>query len=190
MHHRTPLPANATFSKSLDIFRNHDTLIKLDPDLASYEKVDAWDTPVTYDDTKPEDTFYYKINDHMATLPKGLWDTTVSYQAAITNIPNGVRWVIRAPLGIVQRSNWTVEPATTEDLSPENQDAGMNGVQNDGEGVATDVGATGRLVLVEDVNIKCSTFLIGTVKAKCEEQWPNVHKKWLEHLEEVEKLKD
>jgi hypothetical protein len=109
------------------------------------------------------DTMYYKITDTMHTLPKGLWDTTVCYNAAITNIENGVKWLIHAPLGIVQRSSWTVEPVTEAD------DAGDS-----------------TLCLVEVIDISCSRLLIGTVRSKHEEHWKTIHVKWVEYLEAVD----
>jgi hypothetical protein len=42
-----------------------------------------------------------------------------------------------------------------------------------------------RLVLVEDVEIRCSRLLVGTAKGKCEENWKGVHKRWLENLEKL-----
>jgi hypothetical protein len=101
----------------------------------------------------------------MHTLPRGLWDTNVSFNAEITDVENGVKWVIKAPLGLVQTSAWSVEPAEEKD-----------GVE----------GEEGRLVLVEDVEIRCSRLLIGTVSAKCEENWRGVHGRWVEHLNKVD----
>lgn len=36
--------------------------------------------------------------------------------------------------------------------------------------------------LVEDVEIKANRMLVGTVKGKCEENWPGAHGKFLKHL--------
>jgi len=95
------------------------------------------------------------------------WDTTVSYHAEITDIEKGVEWVIRAPLGLVQRTLWTVETAGEKDEEVE-----------EGE-------REKRLVLVEDVEIRCPRLLVGTAKGKCEGNWKGVHKKWLENLEKM-----
>src|SRR6201995_2380738 len=160
LHHRTVLPANATKEKALAIFRNHDNLIRLDPDLQNYETMPA----------EPSDspqTKRYNITDVMHTLPRGLWDTTVSFSAEITDIDDGVEWVVRAPLGLVQKSIWTVEPAAEKDT--------------EAEGEAFD----GRWVLVEDVEITCSRLLLGTVKGKCEENWRGVHQRWIQKLNDI-----
>jgi len=159
LHHRTLLPPTATLASANSIFRNHDTLIRLDPDLASY------DTIPPPPDAADDKTKYYKITDVMHTLPRGLWDTNVSFTAEITDVENGVKWVIKAPLGLVQTSVWNVQPAGEQD-----------GVGDKEE----------RLVLVEDVEIKCSRLLIGTVSGKCEENWRGVHGRWVEHLEKLD----
>lgn len=161
LHHRTVLPPSATSEKALSLMRNHDLLIRLDPDLSSYETLQP---PANA--ANPE-TKYYKVTDTMHTLPAHLWDTTVSFHAEITDIEKGVEWVIRAPLGLVQRSLWTVEMASEKDEEVE-----------EGE-------REKRLVLVEDVEIQCSRLLVGTAKGKCEENWKGVHKRWLENLEKL-----
>jgi len=161
LYHRTVLPLTATKDKALQVFHNHDSLIRLDPDLQKYESAprEPTDLPTTY---------RYHITDVMHTLPANLWDTSVSFSASLTNIDNGVEWVIKAPLGLVQKSMWTVE------------DAGEKDQEVEGEAVE------GRLVLVEDVEIKCSRLLVGTVRGKCEENWRGVHERWIKKLEELE----
>lgn len=157
--HRTPLPPTVTLDKALKVFRNHDILIRLDPEFASYETL-----PASIDTSKPSNpaTKHYKVTDHMHTLPAGLWDTTVSFHADITDLDNGVEWMITAPLGLTQRSLWTV----TKNEEPQ-----------EGEG---------EWVLTEDVEIKCSRLLIGTVKGKSEESWRGVHERFLGHVLSVE----
>jgi hypothetical protein len=99
----------------------------------------------------------------MHTLPRGLWDTTVSFESEITDLDNGCRWVIRAPLGLLQTSTWAIVAA------------------DEAEG-----GKDGALVLVEDVVIACSRLLVGTVRGKCEENWRGVHGRFVEHLEKLQ----
>lgn len=154
------LPRSTTKAQAVAVFRNHDTLIRLDPELKEYE---ACPPP----EGAKENTKFYKITDIMHTLPKGLWDTTVSFTAEITDIENGVYWVVKAPLGLVQQSTWTVEPAGEKDE------------------VETSGGKEERLVLVEDVDITCNRILMGTVKGKCEENWKGVHARWIEHLKKM-----
>lgn len=105
----------------------------------------------------------------MHTLPKGLWDTTVTFEADITNTADGIEWVIRAPLGLVQRTTWRV--VKRESLGDEK---GAN-VTEEGEGEWS---------LVEDVEIKANRVLVGTVKGKCEGNWRGVHGRFVGHLRE------
>ena len=68
--------------------------------------------------------------------------------------------MVRAPLGLVQTSRWTVE---RDEAAAEGEDE--------------------RWTLVEDVTIRCSRLLVGTVRAKCEENWRGTHERWLAQLE-------
>jgi hypothetical protein len=144
--------------KALSLMHNHGIMIRLDPDLVSYEECPP------ANDSANSKTKTYKITDAIHTLPRGLWDTTVAFVAEITDIENGVEWVIKAPLGLVQTSFWTVQPASEEDVEEKE----------------------GRLTIVEDVEIKCSRLLVGTVKAKCEENWKGLHSRWIEKLNSLE----
>jgi hypothetical protein len=104
----------------------------------------------------------------MHTLPKGLWDTTVTFESLITNTEDGVEWVIKAPLGLLQRTQWRL----VERSELESGDAGTEGKgEEDG------------LCLVEDVEITASRLLVGTVKGKCEENWKGIHGKFVGHLQ-------
>lgn len=95
----------------------------------------------------------------MRALPKGLWDSTVTFEAQMRDVEDGVEWVIKAPLGLVQRVWWRVRRREGE------------------EGWE----------LVEEAEIKGSRFLVGTVRAKCEENWRGVHGRFVERLEEAVK---
>lgn len=44
----------------------------------------------------------------------------------------------------------------------------------------------GEWLLTEDVEIKCSRLLIGTVMGKSEESWRGVHERFLGHVLKVE----
>lgn len=103
----------------------------------------------------------------MNALPKGLWDTTVTFEAEMTDVEDGLLWVIKAPLGLVQRTTWRL--LKTESL-------GEDGVGGEDEG------GRGAWSLVEDVEIKANRMLVGTVKGKCEENWRGIHKKFVGHL--------
>ncbi|KAF2652002.1 hypothetical protein K491DRAFT_605800, partial [Lophiostoma macrostomum CBS 122681] len=167
LHHTTPLPPSTTFAAALSKLQDHELLIRLDPEFASYETLPA---PPDAPNTKR-----YKVTDHMHTLPKGLWDTTVSFESLITNTETGVEWVIKAPLGLVQRTTWrVVEGGEVQDeVKAEGEGKGDRTGDGNGEG----------LCLVEDVEITASRLLVGTVKGKCEENWKGIHGRFVGHLQ-------
>ncbi|KAF1843170.1 uncharacterized protein K460DRAFT_368088 [Cucurbitaria berberidis CBS 394.84] len=159
LHHVTLLPRGTEFQHALSHLHNHDLLIRLDPELAHYETLPA--------DPANPNAKRYKVTDHMHTLPKGLWDTTVAFEADITDTDDGILWAIKAPLGLVQRTTWRL--LKTETLA-----------QEDVGGVAES--ERGEWSLVEDVEIKANRMLVGTVKGKCEENWRGVHARFVGHL--------
>jgi hypothetical protein len=103
----------------------------------------------------------------MHALPKGLWDSTVSFEAEMTNTDDGILWIIKAPLGLMQRTTWRC--LKTESLADEDK-----------------VGTESEWSLVEDVEIKANRLLVGTVKSKCEENWKGAHGKFVGHLKAEE----
>lgn len=166
LHHVTPLPAGTTFEAALDNLQNHDLLIRLDPELAHYESLPS-------EESAPN-TKRYKVTDHMHTLPKGLWDTTVTFESQITNTEDGVEWVIKAPLGLVQRTTWKL--VRREDVGKGKEKASEDDASEEQKSEWS---------LVEDVEIKASRLLVGTVKGKCEENWRGIHGKFVGHLKSV-----
>jgi hypothetical protein len=169
LHHVTPLPPGTTFEAAMALLQNHDLLIKLDPEHASYETLPA-------DPSDDPRTKRYKVTDHMHTLPKGLWDTTVSFESHITNRDDGIAWLVKAPLGLVQSTTWRL--VRSEEV----------GTGKERVGVADDVGGEGsEWCLVEDVEIRASRLLVGTVKGKCEGNWRGIHGKFVEHLKGASK---
>ncbi|KAF2118023.1 hypothetical protein BDV96DRAFT_644354 [Lophiotrema nucula] len=166
LNHITPLPAGTTFASALVRLQDHDLLIKLDPELAHYE---ALPTEASAPDTKR-----YKVTDHMHTLPKGLWDTTVTFECQLTNTEDGVKWVIKAPLGLLQTTTWRI-------VKKEELEKGKERASDD-----EDAGAKVEWCLVEDVEIKASRLLVGTVKSKCEENWRGIHRTFVGHLKGVD----
>ena len=148
----------------MEVLQNHDQLIRLDPELAHYEALPSLPSA--------PDTKRYKVTDKMHTLPKGLWDTTVTFEADITNTEDGIEWVIRAPLGLLQKTTWRV-------LKRESQEEmGVNMINKLSE-----------WELVEDVEIKANRMLVGTVKGKCEANWRDVHRRFVGHLMESAEMK-
>lgn len=140
-----------TFEDGVALLRDHPFLIQLDPEFVKY----------TVDEPPPGGdpaTKYYTVTDHMDALPAGLWDTTVSFKSEITDIPTGIKWFIKAPLGLAQTTYWTIEP-----------------VEDPGTGFC----------LCEKIEITCSRLLIGTVKSKCEGNYPGVHGKIVDKLASI-----
>ncbi|PVH94669.1 hypothetical protein DM02DRAFT_183505 [Periconia macrospinosa] len=168
LHHITPLPASTTSSSALTKLQDHDLLIRLDPELAHYETLPSEPSAPT--------TKRYKVTDHMHTLPKGLWDTTVTFESQITNTETGVAWVVKAPLGLVQRTTWNVVKRSEVEGEEVVEAQWNHTVEKEGE-------VKGEWCLVEDVEIDASKLLVGTVKSKCEQSWRGIHKKFVECLE-------
>ncbi|KAJ4337230.1 hypothetical protein N0V87_004903 [Didymella glomerata] len=171
LHHVTHLPSSVTHSHALACLHNHDLLIRLDPELAHYETLPS--------SASAPNTKRYKVTDNMHTLPKGLWDTTVTFEADITDTEDGIEWIIRAPLGLVQRTTWRV--VKRETLSGE-----KGNVVGSSAGDWTDAVGEGEWSIVEDVEIKANRMLTGTVKGKCEANWRGVHGRFVGHLREAE----
>ncbi|KAF2708748.1 hypothetical protein K504DRAFT_433229 [Pleomassaria siparia CBS 279.74] len=170
IRHVTPLPPGTTFIHALTTLQNHDLLIRLDPELAHYETLPSEDgTP---------DTKRYRVTDNMHTLPKGLWDTTVTFEANITNTEDGILWVIKAPLGLLQRTTWKLVKSDDLGKGKEKVIAETQGKEEKSE-----------WALVEDVEIKASRLLVGTVKGKCEENWRGVHERFVGHLKGTQEVK-
>ncbi|KAF1832865.1 hypothetical protein BDW02DRAFT_528800 [Decorospora gaudefroyi] len=154
LHHVTPLPRTISPTAAINLLHNHDFLIRLDPEYVSHEALPS--SPSSPAAKR------YQVTDHMNALPAGLWDTTVKFEAEMTNLEDGISWLIKAPLGLVQRTTWRC-------LKTE---AGEEG-QGEGEGWC----------LVEDVEIEANRILVGTVKGKCEGNWRGAHAKFLKGLE-------
>ena len=130
--------------------------IRLDPEFASYQTIDG---PAAAANAR---TKFYRVTDRMHTLPRGLWDTTVTFDEEITDVDVGMKAVVRAPLGLVQHSEWKI--VAVHDVKQEQRQDGCE------------------WYLTEDVHIKASRLLVGTVKGKCEENWKGIHKRFVDGL--------
>lgn len=93
----------------------------------------------------------------MIALPKGLYDSTVTFDALLTDTKNGTHWLIHGPLGYVQTSVWAIE--------------GEEGKEGEGG-----------LELVETAKIDAKILLAGQIKKKILGNSPGIHKKFLEEL--------
>lgn len=144
----------------MKLLRDHDFLIRLDPEFAHYETLPL--------DPSAPSTRHYKITDHMKALPKGLWDSTVSFDAEMTDIDDGLEWVIKAPMGLDQKTYWRLRK--TQTLSTE-EVAGVAQREK------------GEWSLVEDVNLSANKLLVSFVRNKCEENWKGIHTKFVKRLQ-------
>jgi hypothetical protein len=137
----------------------------LDPEFSSYE--------VLPPDVSAPEAKRYKVTDKMHALPRGLWDSTVTFEIDMTNTENSLIMVVKAPLGLTQRSEWKLVRA--EDLGK------GKGKAEDGDDEGEGKGKT-EWYLVEEVEIRASRLLVGVVKGKCEENWRGTHGRWVEGL--------
>jgi len=149
--HRTALPDSVTFEDAVALLRDHPALFRLDPEFRSCTADPPPASPIP-------NTKYYTVTDHME-VPLGLWDSTVSFTAEITDVPTGIEWLIRGPLGLVQTTSWLIQASSTS----EDEDKKC-------------------LYLVEEVEIRCSRLLVGVVRTKCEDNWRGIHGGFVELL--------
>ena len=103
----------------------------------------------------------YKVIDRVAALPAGLWDSDLESTCEFIDMERGVFVRLRSPMGVVMETVWQVREATKES-------GGAEGCEYE---------------LVEDILIKCSRLLVGTVKGTCEAGWQQVHKTMMERLQ-------
>ena len=164
LHHVTILPASTTFDHAVRSLHNHELLIRFDPEHDHYETLPS-------EPNTPE-TKRYKVTDIMQTLPKGLWGSTVTFEAQMTNTENGVIWINKAPLGLLQNTTWRLMKV---DVLVENDIKSAN--------VAVE-GDKGEWALVEDVNIEANRLILGIATGKCEAGWRATHGKFAKSLQE------
>lgn len=98
---------------------------------------------------------YYSVTDKVHTLPAGLWDSNVESTNEYVNLEKGVFVRLYSPLNVVMETVWTVR---------ENENGGID--------------------LVEDVLIKASRLLVGTVKTMCSTNWRTFHGKMVDLMKE------
>lgn len=108
----------------------------------------------------------------MPGIPKSLGlPQSITFDCEITDVKNGIDWIVKAPLGLVQKTAWRiVKRADVEGTSQQ-----INDTVEDG----------GEWALVEDVDMEANRFLINTVKNKCEANWRGIQKKFADHVKEI-----
>ena len=159
VQHITPIPANVPALKGVELLQGHEFFISCDPHMVNYELIatpaPAPSLPADRGVTAVAKPKCYKVTDKVAALPAGLWDSDVVSTYEFINIEKGVFVRIRSPLSVVMETVWEVK--------------------------TNDAGET---VLVEDVVIKCSRFLVGVIKSTCESGWRGIHEKMVKKLED------
>lgn len=103
-----------------------------------------------------EEPAYYSVTDKVHTLPAGLWDSNVESVNEFVTLEKGVFVRLYSPLNVVMETVWTVK---------ENGNGGVD--------------------LVEDVLIKASRLLVGTVKTMCNTNWRTFHGKIVDVMKET-----
>lgn len=105
-------------------------------------------------------TACWRIKEVVHALPAGLWDSEVVSSYEFTDIEDGLFVCIRSPLNVVLETFWRVREAPQ--------------VQAD-EGEEGAVAPASGLEVVEEVTVKCSRLLVGTVKGACDGNWETIH---------------
>lgn len=124
--------------------------IHVNPHMSKYEPVpplpEAVPIPEDRQVTGIGEPQYYKVTDRVHTLPAGLLDSDVVSTYEFIKLEKGVFVRIRSPLSTIMESVWQVQ---------ENED--------------------GTAELVEEIQIKTSRLLMGTIKGMCESGWKGIH---------------
>lgn len=99
LKHSVDLPPQTTFSRAVSLLRNHDWLLRLDPELHSYTTSPTIPAP---------NVKVYNVIDNMEGIPKSIYDAKVHIEIQIADEEDGVEFLVHAPLGVVQRAKWKV----------------------------------------------------------------------------------
>jgi len=101
-------------------------------------------------------TKLYTVLDKMEHIPKALWSQEVHLNLEYTDLADGIHTTVKAPLGLLMDTFLKLEERE------------------------------GKLVLIEDVEIRCSRLLMPFVKGDCEANWKGIHKRFMEGVRERE----
>lgn len=163
LQHITPLPPHIPPSTLVSLLQGHHYFINCDPHMIDYVSTPIPDPPPAIPSDRsnavalpPSDSSpaCYKVTDRVHALPAGLWDKDVESTYEFVNTEKGVFVRIRSPLGVMMETVWEVRESE------------------------------GQAEMVEDVIIKCSRLLMGTVKGTCEAGWKGIHEKMMAKLKE------
>lgn len=166
LQHITPLPPHIPPSNLKTLLQGHHFFIECDPHMITYSSIPLPSpTPSVPSDRtnatplSPSDGSLacYTVTDRVHALPAGLWDKDVESTYEFINTAQGVFVRIRSPLGVTMETVWAVREIE---------------------------GREGEWEMLEDVVIKCSRLLMGTVRGTCEAGWKGIHEKMMCKLKE------
>lgn len=152
------VPEGIAEDKVVDLLHRHEFYLQCNPHMTNFEKTETpAEKPTIPDDrdaTAIADAQCYKVTDKVHTIPGGLWDSNVVSNYEFLDVKDGVFVRIHSPLNTTMETLWQVR--TTED---------------------------GKVELVENVVIKCSKLLVGTIKDMCESGWKGIHEMMMKKLQ-------
>ncbi|KAH9883072.1 hypothetical protein J1614_000440, partial [Plenodomus biglobosus] len=142
----TPLPAGITRKSVLDMYRDHLTMIDLNPLVV--ERFAC--RPPSYAPTDEYWSTWYTIKDKVSYLPGGLAQGSVSYHACFNDCKDGLETHVYAPLGLEIRGKWSVGGRLPGEPKPP-AEPGLNTPRHG-------------LYIREDVKMTCSSLLLAFVR--------------------------
>ncbi|CBX97075.1 predicted protein [Plenodomus lingam JN3] len=100
----TPLPVGITRKSVLDMYKDHVSMIDLNPLVVERYAC----RPPSYAPTDEYWSTWYTIKDRVSYLPGGLAQGSVSYHACFNDCKDGLETHVYAPLGLEIRGKWSV----------------------------------------------------------------------------------
>lgn len=162
LRYATDVKGPVTPDQALAVFQNHDFFIEVDPNMISYQSdVEPQggklrELPDEIKAIKTGDTRCYEVKDNVpgvALFSKLLPGlSTTTIYYQITDTKDGVFMFLQAPLGVTEERRWVAE-------------SGGDGVR-----------------IVEYVTIFCSRLIYGTIKGQQDQNWKEVHTKYVEKM--------
>ncbi|KAH0541861.1 hypothetical protein FGG08_003666 [Glutinoglossum americanum] len=165
----TPLPPSTDPESVVRILHDHGAVVGLSPLVTSHKLVSSsGDTPslsgtpdtpdtVTKDQTLARSSTY-EVTESVPLLPGGLWQTNTAFKAEFTDLPDGLRAVVHAPMGVEMVDIWSVG-------------GGEGDPSGDGNGI---------MRLKEEVELRCSVFLMPFVKLTMRGAHEVIHQRLVE----------
>lgn len=118
------------------MLHDHEFFLQCDPHMEKYDIIGEVSDPDLPDGIKAlGSTTSYNVTDHVETLPKGIWGSTVESTYDFTDIELGLFARIESPMNVVMDTVWEIREVD------------------------------GGLGLVEDSSVKCSRLLVEIVKS-------------------------